>query len=204
MGSKSTTLSHPKKRMVEFMCKRQITTTPYANMTYHSKPKKTPKKRNLVPPTKPHRSNLTKPRKVNMQKFLTSTITKLNWKSTSGRNLTQEAKDAAHTSSSSLVPVQGSQLMNNNPSPPSPPSCTASTKAAEDSRHCAIYTSLGKECPDRLAMFSDWDEEDDNSRKKEDVQPEISPNLAIMLTQTLQPPKPYITKYFDNVSSDPH
>ena len=51
-------------------------------------------------------------------------------------------------------------------------------------------------------MSSDWDEEDDNTKREDQEQPKVSPNLLIMLTQVLKPPKPYITKYFDNMSSD--
>ena len=185
------------------MHKRQITTTPYANKTYHPEPTKTPMKRNLAQLAKPDRSKLAKGRKINVQKFPASNVSQLKWKSTSGRNLTQEALDAACSMLSSLTPVQGSQLVNNNPSPSSAPSPRASTQAKEDKRYCAICTPLGKECSGRLAMSSDWDEKDDNTRKKEQEQHEVSPNSIIMLTQILQPPKPYITKYFDNMSSDP-
>ena len=101
-----------------------------------------------------------------------------------------------------LAPVQGRQLVNNNPSPPSPLSPTTSTKAKEDQVCCAICTILGKECPGRFAT-SDWDDEDDNTREKEQEQPEASTKLPITLTQTLQPPKPYITKYSENMTNNP-
>ena len=52
-------------------------------------------------------------------------------------------------------------------------------------------------------MSSDWDDEDDNTKKKDQEWPEASPDLLITPTQTLQPLKPYITKYFDNMSSEP-
>ena len=52
-------------------------------------------------------------------------------------------------------------------------------------------------------MSFDWDEEDDNTKKKDKEQPDTSSDLLIMPTQTLKPPKPYMTKYFDNMSSDP-
>ena len=75
-----------RKRMVEFMCSREKTTTPYPNKTYHPKtnhpkPKTSLKKRKLVQLTKPDRSKLAKPRNINMQKFPIST-SQLNWKST--------------------------------------------------------------------------------------------------------------------------
>ena len=74
------------------MPRKQVTTTPYANESYHLKPKKTPRKENVVLLTsKPDRSSLTKPRNGDMQKFPTSTISQLNWKSASNRSLTQEA-----------------------------------------------------------------------------------------------------------------
>ena len=138
-----------------------------------------------------------------MQKFPTFTTSQLNWKLTFGRNCTQEAIDVVCSTSSSLAPVQGSQLINNNPSPPSPPSPTVSTKATSDSRYCAICTPLGNECAGRLAVSSDWDKGDDNTRKKKMEQWEVSPDFAIIPPQALQPPKPCVTKYFDNMSSDP-
>ena len=74
---------------------------------------------------------------------------------------------------------------------------------AGDSKYCDICTPPGTDCPGRLAISSDWAEEGDNTKIKEQEQSEASPNLAIMPTQTLQPHKPYISKYFDNMSSDP-
>ena len=70
------------------------------------KPKKTPEKRNLVSLTKPDRSKLSKPRKINVQKFPTST-SQLNWNAINGKNLTQEGIDAAHSVSTNLAPMQG-------------------------------------------------------------------------------------------------
>ena len=66
------------------------------------------------------------------KKFPTSTINQLKWKPESGRNLTQEAIDAACSASFNLAPVLGSQLVNNNPFTPSPPSFSASIQAKED------------------------------------------------------------------------
>ena len=138
-----------------------------------------------------------------MQKFPTSTSSQLDWKSTTGRSLTKEAIDVTHSVLTNLFPVQGSQLVGNTPSPPLTPSPTASTKVIKESRYCAICISLGKDWSGKLALSSEWDEEDDNTKKKDQEQPEASPDLLIMPNQTLQPPKPYITKYFDNMSSDP-
>ena len=106
------------KKMVDSMCRKQITTTPYANKTYHPKPKKTLKKRNLVQLTTPDRSKLVKPRKINMQKFSSSTISQLNWKSTTGRSLTQETIKVAFSMLTNLVPMQRSQLEDNTSSLP--------------------------------------------------------------------------------------
>ena len=94
MGSRNATLFCAKKKMIEFMHRRQVTITPYANKTYHPKPKKIPGKRNLAQLTsKPNRSKVAKPRKVNVQKFPTSTLSQLNQKSTFGGSLIQEAID---------------------------------------------------------------------------------------------------------------
>ena len=51
-------------------------------------------------------------------------------------------------------------------------------------------------------MSSGWDEEDGNTKKEDQEQPEASPDSFIMPTQTLKSPKPYITKYFDNMNND--
>ena len=90
----------------------------------------------------------------------------------------------------------------NTPSTPSSPSPTASTKITEDSDNCAICTLLGKDWPGKLGLSSNWDEEGNQAKDKDLKQPEASPNLFIMPIQTLKPPKPYITKYFDSRSSD--
>ena len=39
-------------------------------------------------------------------------------------------------------------------------------------------------------------------KDKDQKQPEASPDLFIMPTQTVKPPKPYITKHFDSTNSD--
>ena len=119
MGSRSATIPQ-RKKMVEITCRRQITTTPYANKTYHPKPRVTLKKRNLVQFTKPERTRLTRPRKINMQNFPSSTSSQLNWKSTTGRSHTQEAMYVAHCALTNLAPMQGSQLVDNTPSHPHP------------------------------------------------------------------------------------
>ena len=45
-----------------------------------------------------------------------------------------------------------------------PPSPTASTKATEDSECCAICTPLGKDCPEKVELPSDLNEEDDQAK----------------------------------------
>ena len=99
--------------------------------------------------------------------------------------------------------MQESQPMNM-PSTPLPLLPTASTKVIEDPDYCAICTPLGKDCLGKLRLFSDWDEKDDQAKDKDQKQPEASPNIFIMPTLTLKPPTPYITKYFDSMSSDTH
>ena len=118
-----------------------------------------------------------------MQKFPAST-TQLNWKSTTSKSLTQEAIDAACSLSTNLAPVEGSQLMNT-PSTPSSPSPSASTKVREDSEYCAICRPLRKDCPGKIGLSSDWDE-DDHAKDEDQKQPEASPNLFIMPTQILK------------------
>ena len=55
------------KKMVEFLRQRQIITNPYANRSYHPRPKATAtRKCNLVTLTRPNREKLSQPRKVNV------------------------------------------------------------------------------------------------------------------------------------------
>ena len=50
-------------------------------------------------------------------------------------------------------------------------------------------------------MSSDWDEEEDQAKDKDQKQPQTSPSFFTMMTKPLQPPKPYITIYFNNMTS---
>ena len=50
-------------------------------------------------------------------------------------------------------------------------------------------------------MSSDWDKEDDQDKEKDQTQPEASSDSFIRPTQILKPPKPYVSKYFDSMSS---
>ena len=54
----------------------------------------------------------------------------------------------------------------------------------------------------KLGLCFYWDEEDIQTKEKYQTQPEVSSDLFIKPTQTLKPPKPYITKYFDSMSSN--
>ena len=165
--------------MVKLMCQRQAISTLKANKTYHPKAKTTLKKRNVVPLTKPDRSKLVKPRKINVQKptFPAATGNPLNWKSTTGKSLTQEAIDTAHGMSTNLVPMKGSQLMNT-PSTPSSTSPVAPTEITEHSKYCAICTPLGRDCPEKFAVSSDWDEEDNNKEKDQKHNPKAALNSS--------------------------
>ena len=52
-------------------------------------------------------------------------------------------------------------------------------------------------------MSSDWDEEEeDQAIDKYQKQPQSSPNFFPMTTKTQRPPKPFIIKYFDSMSSE--
>ena len=117
-----------------------------------------------------------------MQKFPTST-NQLNWKLTTGKSLTQEAIDVVHSTSTSLAPMQGSQLMNTS-STPLPPSLTTFTKVAEDSEHFVICTALGIDCPGKLGLSNDWNEEDDHAKDKD------KNNLKPALIYSLCQPRP--------------
>ena len=55
-------------------------------------------------------------------------------------------------------------------------------------------------------MSSDWDEEEKDQTKDTDKdydpkQPQTSSSFSTVMTITLKPPKPFITKYFDSMSS---
>ena len=90
----------------------------------------------------------------------------------------------AYSALSNLEKVSQQTIIHPHSHPYSP---TTSTATKEDPRYCAICTPLGKECPGSFAT-SDWDDEGDNTRETEQEQPEVNPELAKMLTQTLQPP----------------
>ena len=138
--------------MVEFMYRKQITSTPYSNKTYHPKPKTALKKRNLVQLTQLDRSKLEKSRKINLQKFPSSTSSQINWKSTTGKILTHEAIDATCSALTNLAPMQGSQLVNNTPSPPSPPLPTASTKATKRFKILCYMHTTGQGLPKHISI----------------------------------------------------
>ena len=105
-----------KKKMIESMRHQQIIPTPFA-CPVQPKPKAAVKKWNLVPLTRPTRAKLSQPRRINVGKL--PEATQQNWASTIGKNLIQEAKDVAQSASTSLDPIQGSQLMDT-PSMPLP------------------------------------------------------------------------------------
>ena len=77
----------------------------------------------------------------------------------------KEAKDAAQSLSTSLAPIQGSQLMDTSatPSPTSPAILTA--KITEHSKYCVICTPLGQICLEGFAMSSDWDDDEEDQTK---------------------------------------
>ena len=161
-----------KKKMVEFMCHQQTISNPYVSKLYQSKPKITQKKRNLVPLTRPNRRKLSQPRKINVRKLPEGT--QLNWASTIGKSLTQEAKDATQCASTNLDLIQGSQLKGT-PSIPSPTSPAAHTKITELSKYCSICIPLGKICSEEFAMSSDWKEEDNQAKDKDQKQLKTHP-----------------------------
>ena len=171
-----------KKKMAELMWHWQTITTPSANRPYQPMPKITVKKRNLVPMTRPNRSKLSQPRKINVRKL--PKATQLNWKSSISKCLTQGAKDAVQNTSTSLAPIQGSQLIDT-PSTPSPTSPAGPAKITEHSKYCAICTQLGKVCPEDFAMLSDWDEEDDQAKDKDkdQKQPKTNPSFSTTMTK---------------------
>ena len=100
-------------------------------------------------------------------------------------------------------PIQGRQVMDT-PSTPSPPSLAAPIKITKHSKYCTICTPLGRICPKEFAMSSDWNEDDDQAKDKEKDQKQLqtSPKFFETLTKTLQPPKLYITQYFDSMTSN--
>ena len=88
------------------------------------------------------------------------------------------------------------------PSTPSPTSPAAPAKITEYSKYCAICTPLGIDHPEKFAMSSDWDKEKDNTKEKDEKQPQTSPKFFKVLTKILQLPKPYITQYFNSMTSN--
>ena len=65
--------------------------------------------------------------------------------------------------STSLAPIQGSQLMDNPPT-----SSVAPAKITEHSKYCVIFTPLGKIHPEEFAMSLDWDKEEEDQAKDKD------------------------------------
>ena len=57
---------------------------------------------------------------------------------------------------------------------------------------CNMHT-IRQRLSSQLGLSSGWNKEDDNTNDKDQKQPEASPNLFIMPTQTVKPSKPYIT-----------
>ena len=139
---------------------------------------------NHIQCTMSDRSKLANPGKINVQKFPTSTIHQLNLKSNTDRSLSQEATDVACSMSTSLASVKRHQLVNKTPSLTPYLSPTATTEAAEDLIYCALCTPLGKDCPGKLAMSSDWDKKDDNTKEKVHEQSQAHSDLYIVLTKT--------------------
>ena len=95
--------------MIEFMMHWQTITTPFSNRPVQPKSKAVVKKCNLVPLTQPDRAKLSQARRINVGKL--PKATQQNWASTIGKNLIQKAKDIAQCMSTSLAPIQGSQLI---------------------------------------------------------------------------------------------
>ena len=56
-------------------------------------------------------------------------------------------------------------------------------------------------------MSSDSDEEEEDQAKHKDInqkQPHTNPSFSTMVTKTLKQSKPFITKYFDSMTSETH
>ena len=88
---------------------------------------------------------------------------------------------------------------------PFTPSLTSSAvpaKITEHSKYCVICTPLGKICPEEFAMSSDWDEEEEYNAKDKDQAAPNQPTFSTAMNITLKPPKPFITKYFNSMTTE--
>ena len=79
-------------------------------------------------------------------------------------------------------------------------------KTTGHSKYCTICTPLGKLCPHKFAMSSDWDDDEDQAQNKDkdnnQDQTQTSSNFSTVMTISLKPPKPYISKHFDSMSNE--
>ena len=151
-GTKVQPYPSLKKRIIEFMTSQQTITNLIVNISFQWKPKAVARKDGLVPLARPNRAKLSQTRRINVRKLPEACL--LNWASIIGNSLTQEAKDAAQSVSTSLTSIQGSQKIDT-PSVPSPTSPAAHAKITEHSKYCVICTLLGKICLEEFAMSPD-------------------------------------------------
>ena len=118
-----------------------------------------------------------------------------------------QPKPKAAAKKYNLVPLTGSNRAElHTPSMPPPTSPAAPVKITENSKHCVICAPLGKICLEEFALSPDWNEDKEDQAKDKDKdneqnQTQTNPSFSTVMALTLKPPKPFITKYFDSMSS---
>ena len=159
------------------------------------------KKQNLVPLTRLNRNKLSQLRRISVRKL--PKATQIDWASTIGKSLTKEAKDRAQSTLTSLAPYKETSQWTLHPCP-HPLHLQLLQKITEHSKYCAICNPLGTICPEEFSMSSDMDKEEDQAKNKDNdqKQSQTNPSFSTAMIIAMMPPKPFITKYLDSMSSE--
>ena len=122
-GVKAQPYPNLQKKMGEFMRRRQAIATPYASAPSRAKPQKRPRRKLIKLTTTPDR-RLAKPQRVNLDRNQTTCRRSplprpavnnknrtINWTTSAGKNLMQDTLEVVQDVSTTLTPVQGTQLV---------------------------------------------------------------------------------------------
>ena len=106
----------------------------------------------------------------------------------------------------SLAPIEGSQPMDTSPIP-SPTSLVVPAKITGHSKILCSLHDTWKVWFEEFTMSSDWDDDEEDQAKNKDKDnnqdhTQTCPNFSTVISITLKPLKPFINKYFDNMSNE--
>ena len=149
---------------------RQTICTPYANIPSKAKPKKSPRKSlfQVNPTPTPDQRRFAKPRRANINKInlrsphslpnVLNNNRAIDWDSNVVKNLTTKAMETAQEISTTLTPMQGTQLVRTVSTPN--PLNTVTEKPTEEmvekqkkeegATYCPICLPVGHECKGKL------------------------------------------------------